>query len=158
MTDPYNALSSFQEAVKIHGTGMLRRGSLDQDIYFFFDEPLGAPRFTYVRLKGRTVTALVMFARADPIKGRPCFGIGYAVPESLRNQGRAKEIIIAAIAEMRHGFRTTMPTFYLEAIIDANNKASLRVAEQVLSDKPKAITDQVVKVPAFQYVRKITQD
>ena len=56
-----------------------------------------------MRLEGRTVTALVMFALCDPIEGKPCLNLGYAVPEAYRNQGRAKEAISTAISEMQHG-------------------------------------------------------
>jgi hypothetical protein len=59
---------------------------------------------------------------------------------------------------MRHGFkRAGIPAFHVEAIVGANNTASLRVAEQTISTSPTAITDQFSGVPAFQYVRKIAQ-
>jgi hypothetical protein len=47
--------------------------------------------------------------------------------------------------------------FYVEAIVGADNKSSQRVAEQVISDMPVAMTDQISGLPAFQYVRKIEQ-
>jgi hypothetical protein len=34
-----------------------------------------------------------MFAQDGAIEGKPCFAIGYAVPEAYRNQGRAREIV-----------------------------------------------------------------
>src|SRR5882762_5378753 len=103
MTDPSNALQSFQQAL-LHGGIQLQRGVLDQDLYVHVDNPNGESRTTYVRLEGRTVTALVVFALCEPIEGTPCFSIGYAVPEAYRNQGRAKEAISAAISEMQHEF------------------------------------------------------
>jgi hypothetical protein len=39
-----------------------------------------------------------MFAQDGAIEGKPCFAIGYAVPEAYRNQGRAREIVKAALA------------------------------------------------------------
>ena len=42
-----------------------------------------------------------------------------------------------------------------EAIIDAQNKASLRVAEQFISDSPKEVTDKIAGVPALQYLKHI---
>jgi hypothetical protein len=89
MTDPTNALQSFQQAL-LHGGIQLQPGVLDRDIYVYFDRPKGGSRFTYVRLEDTTVTAFVEFASCEAIEGTPCFAIGYAVPEAHRNQRRAK--------------------------------------------------------------------
>jgi Acetyltransferase (GNAT) family len=157
MTDPSNALQSFQQAF-LRGEMQLQRGVLDPDLYLHVDNPNGQTRFTYVKLEGRTVTALVIFALCDPIKGTPCFSIGYAVPEAYRNQGRAKEAISTAISELQRGFgRHGHSVFYVEAIVGADNKSSQRVAEQAISDTPVAVTDQISGLPAFQYVRRIEQ-
>jgi hypothetical protein len=100
-----------------------------------------------VKLEGRTVTALVIFALCDPIEGTPCFSIGYAVPEAYRNQGSAKEAISTAISEMQHGFgRHGHSVFYVEAIVGADNRYSQRVAEQVISDTPVAVTDKISRL------------
>jgi len=104
------------------------------------------------------VTALVIFALCNPVDGVPCFAIGYAVPEAYRNQGRAKEAIRAAIAEMQTGVgRHRRWMFYVEAIVGADNPSSRRVAEQVISDTPVAVTDQISGITAFRYVRRIEQ-
>jgi RimJ/RimL family protein N-acetyltransferase len=123
MTDPSNALQSFQQALLLGGI-QLRRGVLDKDLYVYVDEADGQRRFTYVRLEGSTVTAFVNFALCEPIDGTPCFSIGYAVPEAYRNQGRAKEAVRAAISEMQHGFGRHGYSFYVEAIVGADNKPS----------------------------------
>jgi hypothetical protein len=155
MTDPSHALESFQQAL-LHGGIQLQPGVLDREIHVSFDQPNGGSRFTYVRLEGTTVTAFVELAPCEPIDGTPCFSIGYAVPQAYRNQGRAKDAIRAALSEMQHGLgRIGLSVFYVEAIVEADNKPSQRVAEQVISDTPIAVTDQVSGLPAFQYVRRI---
>jgi RimJ/RimL family protein N-acetyltransferase len=156
MTNPSNALPSFQQAL-LRSEIQPQRGVLDKNIYVYVDQPEGETRFTYVRLEGRTVTAFVEFASCEPIEGMPCFAIGYAVPEPYRNQGRAKDIVSAAISEMQHGFGRIGMVFYVEAIVGADNKASQRVAEQFISDTPVAMTDQISGLPAFRYVRRIEQ-
>jgi hypothetical protein len=157
MTDPSNALQSFQQEY-LRGRIQLQRGVLDQDLYLHVDNPNGETRFTYVKLEDRTVTALIIFASVDPIKGSPCFGIGYAVPKAYRNQGRAKQAISAAISEMQNGLgRCGLSVFYVEAIVGTDNISSQRVAEQVISDTPVAVTDKISGLLAFQYVRKIEQ-
>jgi hypothetical protein len=100
MTDPSNSLRSFQEELLL-GTVMPSRTKLDPNLFIFRDNVGEAPRMTYAKLEGRTVTALVIFTPVMSIKGTPCLGIGYAVPETHHNQGRAKEIIKAAIADMQ---------------------------------------------------------
>jgi hypothetical protein len=154
MTDPADALQSFQQAFE-RGEIRVRAGTVDPHLHLFADESDGQSRLTYVRLDGKTVTAIVIFAACAAIDGRPCFAIGYAVPEGYRNQGRAKEAIRAALAEMQYGFGRIFPVFYVEAIVGADNKASQRVAEETISDTPTAVTDQVSGQPVFQYVRKI---
>jgi len=155
MTDPSIALESFQQALQL-GEISLRRGTVDPDLHVFADSPNGENRLTYVKLNGQTVTAFACFFVWEPIDGVPCFHFGYAVPEAYRNQGRAKDIVDAAIAEMRHGFgRAGVPAFYIEAVVGLDNKASQRVAEQSVSANPSAITDSVSGLPALQYIRKI---
>jgi hypothetical protein len=117
MTDPLAALTSFQEVFETEGIP-LQRGVIDPTLFVHRDEPTGSPRFTYVRLDRRTVTALVMFAQVQPLKGLLCFQLGVAVPEKYRAQGRAKEIVIAATAELQNGLsRSGIPAFYVEAVV-----------------------------------------
>jgi hypothetical protein len=98
MTDPTTALQSFQQEL-LRGAMQLRPGVLDKNLYLYVDNPNGQTRFTYVKLKGKkTVTAFVEFATCEPIEGRPCFALGYAVPEAYRKQGRAKEAITDEIS------------------------------------------------------------
>ena len=154
MTDPTNALQSFQRLL-LTGTIQLEPGRLDKNLYSYVDEMDGTTRFTLVRLEGKTVTAFVAFAQDGAIEGKPCFAIGYAVPEAYRNQGRAREIVKAALAEMQGAFKRLYPEFYVVAIVGADNKPSQRVAEQVISNTAVSVTDQISGLPAFRYVRKV---
>lgn len=156
MTDPTQALQSFQGALKSGLITNLQRGALDPKIYVHLDEPNGLPRFTYVRLEGKIVTALVMLVRVEPLDGLPCFQIGYAVPEKYRKQGRARSCIVAAISELAAGLgRNGIPAFYVEAVVGADNEPSMRVAEKVLSSSPKPITDQFSGEAALHYVKRV---
>jgi hypothetical protein len=158
MTDPSDALTSFQQAL-IDDEIKLQRGQLDPELFVLLDHPNGEPRFTYVRLKGRTVTALVILVLADPLKGTPCFQIGCAVPNAYRNQGRAKDAVEAAIAELKHGLaRNKISTFYVEAVVGTHNEPSQRVAAATISAAPAEITDEVSGLPALHYLRKIGED
>ncbi|UPT63342.1 MAG: GNAT family N-acetyltransferase [Hyphomonadaceae bacterium JAD_PAG50586_4] len=156
MTDPTDALVSFQQALTA-GQITLVRGELDKNIYVHSDRPNGELRLTYATLNGKVVTALVLFVNSDPLDGAPCFNLGYAVPDAFRNQGRAKALVLAAIAELRNGLsRNGITKFSVEAIIDASNVPSQRVAEHALSATATPITDSVSGLPALHYVKTIT--
>lgn len=155
MTDPSDALSVFQ-AQLVSGHLPLQRCALDADLFVLVDEPNGKPRFTYLRLQDKAITAIVMLVVVDPIDGTPCFNIGYAVPESHRNQGLAKNTVSAAIKELKNGLSSAgIAAFYVEAIVGTDNQASQRVAESTISGTPAHITDGVSGHPALQYLRKI---
>jgi len=155
MADPHAALLSFQQALA-DGEIQLRPGELDPKLFLYADQPNGRARFTYVRLNNRTVTAFVNLAVADPIEGMPCFQIGYAVPEAFRGQGRAKDAVKAALAELKNGIaRANITTFYVEAVVGKDNEPSKHVAAATISSKAVEITDQDSGLPALQYVRRI---
>jgi hypothetical protein len=125
LTDSSDALTSFQQAL-LDGEIQLRRDDLDPKLFVHHDSPQGKMRLTYARLDGQTVTALALVVMGDPIEGLPCFELGVAVPEEYRRQGRAKKIVEAAIAELKHGLaRNKIPTFYVEAIVGTTSRNPL---------------------------------
>lgn len=155
MTDPSEALTSFQQAF-LEGELDLQRGQIDKSLFVHVDHPNGSPRFTYVRIEGETVTALVVFAIVDPIDGVPCLQVGCAVPEAHRRKGLAKSTMAAGIAELKQGLgRNGISTFYVEAVVGLDNEPSKRVAAAILANHPSNITDDVSSLPALHYVRKV---
>ncbi|TKR30273.1 GNAT family N-acetyltransferase [Luteimonas gilva] len=152
MTDPTEALKSFQESL-LTGSLELERGRLDPDVYLHVDRADGKPRFTYVRLEGRKVTALASFVPNGYYLGHPNLAAGYAVLEAYRNQGLAKDILRAGIAELRNGFKGR-PPFYVEAVISVDNAASLKVAAEVLGGTTVEFNDEASGRRAIRYARK----
>lgn len=158
MTDPSDALNSFQHAL-LNGRIELQRGSIDPELFVHVDHPNGKPRFAYVRLQGQTVVVLVMFVLSEPIDKTPCFQIGYAVPKEYRNEGRAKSAICAAITELKQGLaRNKISKFYVEAVVGTDNEVSKHVAALTISNAPVEITDSVSGLPALHYVRKVAKE
>lgn len=158
MTDPSDGMKSFQKELR-RGSIAIQVSKTDPNLFVHLDAPNGPPeiRFTYVRLKGKTVTAMVIFAAQPPEDGKPYFAVGYAVPKRFQKQGRAKDVLAAALADMQAGLvRNGIPEFYIEAIVGADNVASRKIAEQVITDEPEAITEGQSGLPAFKYVRRIT--
>jgi hypothetical protein len=157
LPDVAGALQSFQQAFDA-GQISLRAGTLDGNIFVHLDRPNGELRLTYVRTEHGTVTAMVQFIRCDPVEGEPCFSVGWAVPAAYRDQGRAGEAFIAAIKELRHGLAPTgVKAFWVEGIVGADNKASQRVAEKVISAPVSTDTDSRAGVPIVQYLRRIDE-
>lgn len=155
LPDIAGALKSFQQAFSA-GAIHLQPGALDPELFVHMDQPNGELRLTYVRLDRRKVTAMVQFIPCDHVEGEPCFNVGWAVPEELRGQGRAGEAFIAAVKEMRHGFAPRgMTAFWIEGVVGADNEASQRVAERVISAPVTTDTDSTAGVPIVQYLRRI---
>lgn len=155
ITDPSNALRSFQSELDRSGVD-LQRCMHYPSMFMHVDQPNGEPRFTYGCIDEGVVTAFVMFAAVGPHEGIPCFQTGYAVPDALRCQGRATAILENAIIEMRQGFgRAGFGGFWIEAVVGADNPASQRVAEKVLTRTPEQITDGISGLPALHYMRMV---
>jgi hypothetical protein len=155
LPDVASALKSLQQALD-EGKIQLQSGALDSKLFLHLDKPNEELRLTYLRLERRKVVAMVQIIRCDPVEGEPCFSVGWAVPEELRGQGRAGEAFIAAIKELRHGFAPHgMTAFWVEGIVGADNKASQRVAEKVISAPVSTDTDSFAGVPIVQYLRRI---
>jgi hypothetical protein len=158
LTDPTAAMVSFQQAVR-DGKLALQRAALDRDVVVHMDKlPGGETRFAYARMNGRIVLAFANFITVGFEHGLPVFQVGVAVPVSERGKGRAKLIVAAGIAELKHGLNRAHPgaAFYVEAVIALDNIASQCVAAAAISsDAPQPITDSVSGQPALRYIRKV---
>ncbi|WP_422353753.1 GNAT family N-acetyltransferase [Stenotrophomonas sp. AR026] len=151
MVDPSLALASFQKALAAGGL-RLEQGRVDRTVCLHVDYLQGKPRFTYVHMDGQTVTAFASFVPNGSFAGHRNLAAGYAVPERYRNQGRAKAILAAGIAELQNGFRGH-PPFYIEAVVSVNNPASQNVAQEVLGGQPEPIVDNHSDEPALRYAK-----
>ncbi len=121
MTDPHDGMVSFQQGLS---EGILGLGPVPnhQDLFSHFDVPApGVRRLTYVRLSRdrKTVKAFLSCVMNGEVDGLPCVSVGYAVPESARNKGRAKEIFRDVINDqISQARRNGSETLYIEAVID----------------------------------------
>lgn len=152
MTDPTDALVSFQEAL-LTGKLHLERGRVNPDVYMHVDIANGKPRFTYAFLEEQTVIALAAFAKNGSYGELANIAVGYAVPEAYRNKGLAKAILRAGIIEMQNGFKS-MPPFYVEAVVSEENVASLKVAQTLLGEELERFIDSPSGQPCVRFARK----
>lgn len=150
-----DALKSLQIAVG-NKQVFLQPCELYPDLRVILDRPQGTLRITYAIFQRAKVAAIALFAEAGRIEGIPCFQLGYAVIESMRGQGLASDIVSQGMGELVHGLkRNGAKQFYVEAIVGIDNEPSNRLAKRLISDKPKAITDEFSREPAFQYLKLI---
>ena len=155
MTDPSDALSLFQKALDA-GQIPLQRGIVDKEIFLAPDEVNGHLRLSYLRLRNKTIIALVQFVALEPLNGALYFQLGYAVPEQFRGRGIAKQATQAALAEMVLGFeRAGIHDFFVEAIVGSNNIASQKLAATLFAKTPEAFTDSVSGKPALRYLSRL---
>lgn len=113
-------------------------------------------RLTYVRLdKARNVKAFVACIMNGTVEGHPCVSLGYAVPEDMRGQGLAKQIVKEVIQDtLLQVGKTGARAVYIEAIADVENVASQRVAEATLEVARESITDGESGRPAYLYTQR----
>lgn len=155
MVDPHIGFVSFQEAVRA-GTIQLAKCASHPDLYMFHDTPEpGVQRLTYALVTGDLAKAYAVYVLAEPLNGKPCFGVGYATDVEYRGQGVATEVVRLSMADLQKNMASKLrsPGFYVEAIIGADNLASQAVAARTLNDKPKQTKDKESGQPALQYVK-----
>ena len=156
MTDPTPAMVSFQQAIRSGGV-RLQQAALDRDVFVFADQVGDKVRFSYARMDGNTVLAFASFVTVGHQDGLPVWQAGVAVPEAERGKGRAKHILSAGIAELKHGFSRAVPgaEFYVEGVVGLDNVASQHVSAAVISNSPTRITDSASGLDALHYIRRV---
>lgn len=152
-----DALASFRLALKKREI-TLRPCESDSSLFMHADRPTDDDmRMTYARLQGNDVTVMISVLPDRPYEGKPCFGLGCAVPQRFRGRGRAAEATVAVMKELRQGLaRAGITSFYVEAVIGVNNIASQRTAAKAIARIAVAEDlDKDAGVPVVQYIRLI---
>lgn len=154
MADPYEGLVSFQQCLR---AGVLEVNLVPKhtDLYSHFDVPApGEARFTYARLSDdrKEVMAFLACIKNGTVDSFPCVSVGYAVPETMRNQGFAKQIFRDVIQDqVTNAGRSGIARLYIEAMVDVTNQPSQRVAEAVLGVERESVVDSASSRPAYRY-------
>jgi hypothetical protein len=150
-----DAFKTFEPALK-SGELRVEPGTIDPELIVHMDMPNGQIRITYARMRGQSVSSIVIITPAEYENGLPVYQIGYAVAQHLRKRGVGKEIAQAAVREFIGGMaRNGIVNFYLEAVVGANNIASQKIAKHVIGGEPKEIADHNSGEAAFQYMMEI---
>ena len=154
IADPHDGMVSFQQAL-LAGIVDIHPVKPHHDLYSHLDVPTpGVRRLTYVRLAddGKTVTAFLACIVNGKIEGIPCVSLGYAVPESMRNNGNAKAIMRDVIKDL---IKQVEGSLYFESVVGIENLASQRVSEVVLEVPREEIVDSASKLPAYRYTKRV---
>ncbi|UFM68545.1 GNAT family N-acetyltransferase [Leclercia adecarboxylata] len=152
IVDPTDSLISFQQALS-NGSIRLSPCVVHTDMKVLLDDANGTPRITYAFVQGETVKGVAVYVPVDPVEGKPCFGVGYAVADEFKMQGVCTKLLTASIEEMQYGFRNSFSEFYVEAIVGVDNQASNKLASKVLSVTPESGKDSHSGKPINQYMK-----
>ena len=146
---------SFQEAFSTEQITP-QKCRLGENLYMLQDDANGAFRITYAEIIDKEVIAAVSFILVEPLKGSPCFAVGYSVDPSHRRKGIGTSLLKEAIEEMAQGLAKHVDgRFYIEAVVGVVNIASNKISQNVLKVKGKRVVDQVSGEDAFQYIKLI---
>jgi hypothetical protein len=147
-------MRSFASALS-DGSIKPRRGELRSDILVYADRPNGETRLTYALMSDRTIMAMATLGSTDAFNGLPCFQLNYAVEPKFRGQGLALEIAGAAIEEAKNGLgRNGVKKWVIEAVIDADNTASLSVATRLFGQQTPPKHDDAGGL-VYQFIKEV---
>ncbi len=156
MADPMDALRSMQQAL-IDGTPLYLL-KLEGEYQWRFDQyPDGTGRYLFAKIVNGNPLALAIFALDKPIDGIECYSLGYAVNENFRRRGLALEAFQTGINELKKQLsRTELKKFYVEAVIDVTNEASIRFAEKLFAQRGQKILEEESGRPALHFKRLVS--
>ena len=157
MTAPVDALHGIaaRQVALLAGELNLRASASHPRLHACARAEAGGPALCYIMVEeADVVSAMVNFRPRAPIEGLPAFNIELAVPEDRRRQGRGQEAVDAALLELRHELAGRGDgAFRVEAIVEMDNPASRRIAENSISELSSATIDPYSGRPAFRYLR-----
>ena len=154
MTNPIDGLNSLQSALN-EGLA-LKTCALHPELQMIFDQPNGCKRFTYAMIESGVIKAYATLILGQPLQGKACFSIGYATSQSFQSIGLASEVLEKSIDELKNSLRLNdINAFYIEAVIRADNAASLKVASKVICNTPRSVVDELSGEDSFYYQRLI---
>jgi hypothetical protein len=157
MTAPLDAIHGLaaRQVALLTGELNLRPSQTHPALHACARSETPGPALCYILVEeGTTVTAMVNFRAREAIEGTPAFNIELSVPEDRRRHGRGQEAVDAALLELRHELaRVGVTDFHVEAIVEMDNAASLRIAEKSISETRTHTTDLYTGRPAFRYLR-----
>ena len=91
------------------------------------------------------VQVLATFKQENLIDGVETYNLNYAVNENNRGAGLANEAIKIGLTELKKH----MKSFYIEAIVEKENIASIKVAKKIFPNPGVEMTDEFSGMPSL---------
>ena len=135
----------------------MKRVSFTKDIYFVKDKGLYKNRYTYARLDGLKVLQTVVLDENQPLDGLPCFCLFYGTLEGLRGQGNTISFIEKILEQFKQDLPWVYKEFYIESLIEIDNKASLAISEKLFGELNNEGVDEKTGIPTRIWQIKITK-
>lgn len=125
----------------------MKRVSFTQNTYFVKDNGSYKKRYTYARLDGLKVLQTVVLDENQPIDGVPCFCLFYGTLEELRGKGNTQKFIEQILEQFQKDLPRSYKEFYIEALIETDNEASLAIASKLFGEPSHEGVDEYSDVP-----------
>ena len=148
-----NPMTGFKLLEEAFSQGFRMR-HISKDIYIVIDKGVMGQRYTYARLNGFKVQQLVVFDEVQPLKGLPCFSLFYGTLEELRNNGITLTFIKDILIQLKKDLHPNYgECYYIESLIEINNKPSLAIAKKIFGKFSLDGIDEESKIPTriWQY-------
>ncbi|HHX8492594.1 TPA: hypothetical protein ACVO3B_004439 [Vibrio diabolicus] len=143
-----NPMTGFKTLEMAFSQGFrMRRVPFTQDVYFVKDRGIYNDRFTYARLNGLKVQQLVVLDENQPLNGLPCYCLFYGTLEELRGQGKTVEFIQQTLEQFKKDVSKKHKEFYIEALIETDNEASLAIASKLFGEPSHDGVDEFSGTP-----------
>ncbi|MFH4671821.1 hypothetical protein [Vibrio alginolyticus] len=143
-----NPMTGFKTLEMAFSQGFrMRRVPFTQDVYFVKDRGIYNNRFTYARLDGLKVQQLVVLDENQPLNGLPCYCLFYGTLEELRGQGKTVEFIQQILEQFKKDVSKKHKEFYIEALIETDNEASLAIASKLFGEPSHDGVDEFSGTP-----------
>jgi len=128
------------------------------DIFLEKDIALGTERYTYARLKALKVQQLVVLNGNEPLNGLPCFCLFYGTLEELRGKGLTVPFIKQILQQFEKDLHKRYGNeYYVEALIETDNEASLAVAAKLFGESSHDGVDETSGIPTRIWQFKVTR-
>lgn len=159
MHESQNPMTGFKTLELAFSQGFrMKRVPFTQDIYIEKDKALGAERYTYARLKKLKVQQLVVLNGNEPLNGLPCFCLFYGTLEELRGKGMTVEFVTQALELFKKDLHKRYgKEYYIEALIETSNEASLAIASKLFGEPSHDGTDELSGVQTRVWQFKVTR-
>ena len=154
MANPLDALYEIQQALDLNTPFDVPE--LDEGYRTWtINNPSGV-RHVFAKIINKEILALSIFGLVEPVEGLECWAVGYAVSEKYRRQGLAEEAFYKGLAILKSTrLRNDVKNFYVEAVIDVTNIASLGLAEKLFHSGGEKIIDEESGAPALWFKRLV---